>query len=208
MAEEGLQVVTLHDDFYRDGVRVVLAIVISLSVIILAMLGISIYLLFNKPQPMRFPVENDWRVVKPVPVEQSYLSITDLLQWVANSIPKTFNVSFVNYNADLTRSAQYFTGTGWKNFLNQINNYADYNSVQASKFFINSTLAGAPFILNQGLLQGRYAWWVQVPVEITYTSYEKTYTKSLVLQVLVVRVPTLDNLIGVGIENVLVNSSK
>jgi len=47
-----------------------------------------------------------------------------------------------------------------------------------------------------------------MPITINYASYEKTYSKSLVLQVLVVRVPTLTNLAGVGIDNVLVNMTK
>lgn len=206
--EEQLQVVTLRDDFYHDGIYLTLATVIILSIAILAIITISAVLFFHKPRPVSFPVGEDWRVVQPVPVDQPYLSVADMLQWVTTALPMAFNLDFINYNADLTKASQYFTANGWKSALNQININADYNSVQTAKLFVSGSPGGAPFVLNQGLLQGRYAWWVQMPITINYASYEKTYSKSLVLQVLVVRVPTLTNLAGVGIDNVLVNMTK
>jgi intracellular multiplication protein IcmL len=123
---------------------------------------------------------------------------------VNDTLLKVFVFDFNHYNEQLKNASQYFTEDGWKIFLNQLNIYANYNNVQAYKLFVNSSPASAPYLLNEGLLSGRYAWWVQIQVNITYAGYAPPPTKTLTLQVLVVRVPTLNNLMGVGIDNVIV----
>jgi intracellular multiplication protein IcmL len=105
----------------------------------------------------------------------------------------------------LQSNQHYFTENGWKKFLVLLNDYAAYTAVTNAKLFVTSDPIGAPFILNQGLLNGKYSWWVQIPVNINYSN---GYAQALDLQVLVVRVPTLNNLYGVAIENMIVANKK
>lgn len=203
MAEES-RTVELKDDFYRDsfGKVVLIFIVVFLSIVLLV--ALSLYLYLSKPPPMSFPVADEWRVQAPVPLDQPYLSKPEILQWVSEVIPKSFLYDFNHYNDQLKEASQYFTANGWKIFLNQLNNYANYNNVQMYKLFVNSSPTAAPYILSDGLISGRYAWWVQMPINIVYAGFAPPPNKALTLQVLVVRVPTLNNLTGVGIDNVLV----
>lgn len=203
MAEE-FHVVNLRDDFYRDSFGKVVVIIIGILTAIILLVALSIYLYLDKPPPVTFPVDKEWRVIKPVPLDQPYLSRPDLYQWVSDVIQKVFVLDFNHYNDQLKTASQYFTTDGWKVFLNQLNVYANYNNVQAYKLFVNGVPAGAPYLLNDGLLAGRYAWWVQMPITINYAGYSPPPSKTLTLQVLVVRVPTLNNLNGVGIDNVIV----
>lgn len=204
MAEEEWQIVGLKNDFYRDSFGKVVLLIISILFAIILLAAVSVYLHLNKPPPITFPVDAEWRVQPEVPLDQPYLSTPDLLQWVSGAIMKAFVFDFNYYNEQLKTASQYFTPDGWKVFLNQLNIYANYNNVQAYKSFINATPSGAPFILQQGLLSGRYAWWVQMPIELSYASYTGTTKQTLTLQILVVRVSTLNNLTGVGINNVIV----
>lgn len=205
MAEEALHVVELRDDFYRDSFGKVIFIIASIIVSILLMVMVAVYLYLKEPPPVVFPVDAEWRVQPAVPLTQPYLSEPDLLQWVSDVIPRSFIYDFSRYNDQLKQNSQYFTADGWRVFLNQLNNYANYNTVQTNKMFVNGVPAGAPFILNQGLLSGRYAWWIQMPITINYIGNNRTNYQNLTLQILVVRVSTLNNLIGVGIDNVVVS---
>lgn len=205
MAGEELQVVRLRDDFYRDGFYKVLLAVATIIVAIVLLIIVSLYLLGSKPKPVYFSTDNEWRVLAPVPVEQQYLKNPDLAQWVTNVLPQAFTYDFISYTKQLKNLGQYFTANGWQIFLNQLNIYANYNGIQTQKLFVSASAAGAPVVINQGLLQGRYAWWVQMPVNLNYISADKGSTQPLVIQVLVVRVPTLNNISGVGIENMIVS---
>jgi intracellular multiplication protein IcmL len=204
MADENLHVVSIHDDFYRDSFGKVIFIVANIYVAICILLGISFYMHSQKPAPVTFAVGTDWRVMPEIPLDQPYLTTPDMLQWVGETLPKTFMLDFLHYNDQLKEYSRYFTQNGWKVFLNQLNIYANYNTIQNSKLFLNATPAGAPFVLNAGLLSGRYGWWVQIPINLIYTGSVRSRAQSLTLQVLVVRVSTLNNLTGIGIENVIV----
>ena len=204
MVEEGKSVVELRDDFYRDSFGKMTLIIFSFCLAIGLLVAMSFYLYLAKPLPVTFAVADEWRVRPPVPLDQPYLSVPDMLQWVGDVVPKVFVYDFNRYNDQLKVASQYFTPEGWKIFLNQLNIYANYNNVQTYKQFITSAPAGAPFILNQGLLSGKYAWWVQMPITLSYQGNNQSAEKTLTLQVLLVRVSTLDNLIGVAIDNVIV----
>lgn len=207
MADEGSHVVQLRDDFYRDDFAKVILLIAFVCVAVGLLVAVSTYLHMEKPKPVYFSTDKEWRVQASVPLDKPYLSTPDLLQWVSDAVRNAFVYDFNNYNNQLQASTQYFTSDGWKVFLNQLNIYVNYNTVQTNKMFVNPMPSGAPFILQQGLLSGRYAWWVQMPIDLNYISYDRSSKQTLTLQILVVRVPTMNNLSGVGIDNVIVSQS-
>ena len=202
MTEE-MQTLKLRDNFYRDSFSKLMGIILAAAISVGLMIAMSVYLYVIKPPPITFMVGDEWRIQSPVPVDQPYRTTADMLQWVSDVLPNSFNYDFINYDKQLQGVNQYFTANGWKAFLNQLNNYVNYNTVQTNKLFVNGAPASAPFVLNQGLILGRYGWWVQIPITITAKG-NKNSEQNLVFQVLVVRVPTLNNLSGIGIDNVIV----
>lgn len=204
MAEEELNIVRLRTDFYRDGFSKLLLACISIIISIFFLIAISVYFYLEKPLPVYFETDNDWRILPPVPLDQPYLTTADLIQWVSEILPTSFAYDFVNYSKQLKDHQSYFTENGWKIFLGQVNIYANSNDVLSSKLFINTSAAGAPFILNQGILEGKYSWWVQMPINLNYITNEGNKVVPLVIQALVTRISTLNNLNGVAIENMIV----
>lgn len=204
-ATEETGIVELRDSFYRDSFGKVIFVMASFCFAIFALIALFLYLYLAKPPPITFPVGAQMRVLSPVPLDQPYLSTPDLLQWVANVLPKAFDYDFNHYNDQLKATSQYFTNDGWKAFLNQLNNYVNYNNVQANKLFVTGTPSAAPIVLREGVIQdaGTYGWWVQMPIVISYAGYQPPPAKTVTLQVLIVRVSTLNNLTGVGIDNVI-----
>lgn len=201
--DDELQVVRLRNEFYRDGFyKVIIAFVMIMTAI--GMLGgISVYLFLQKPAPVSFLTDGEWRAFPPVPLDKSYKKTPDLLQWVSDTLPSLFNYDFINYQSEQRKLKQYFTDDGWKKFTALLSTYANANVVQTAKLFVNSEATGSPIILNQGLLAGRYGWWVQMPIVIHYSNTDRHYDSSVVLQVLIVRVSTLDNLSGIAIDNMV-----
>lgn len=206
MAEEGLTVVRIHEDFYRDNFRKVILVIVLAVISILLVAAASLYLFLSKPPPVTFMVAKEWRVQAPVPLDQPYLADADVLQWVSNIIPRSFELDFLHYNQQLEGIKQYFTESGYEVFLNQLKNRFDKNELVKNKMFVNSEPTAAPFFINQGILTGRYAWWVQIPIKISYAGMKIFPEAMLTLQVLVVRTDTSDNLTGILIDNVIVDA--
>lgn len=208
MAGEELQVIRLRNDFYRDGFTKVLLALGIVSVAIILLIAASIYLVVAKPSPVAFSTDNEWRVVPPVPLDQPYLSTADLTQWVSLTLPNVFNYDFLHYMAKYKDNQQYFTQNGFNKYIGILNLYAPYNLVSQKKLFVSAAPDGAPFIVNQGLIGGRYSWWLQMPLVIHFGGLERGYSQNVTLQVLVVREPTLNNLSGVVIDNMVIPQQK
>ena len=205
MAEEELNVVVIEDNFYRDSFGRVIFIISCICLSIVFLVGISVYIFINRPPPITFRVADEWRVLAPVPVQQPYLSEADMLQWVSDVIPNVFDMDFLHIDEQLANAKQYFTENGYEVFLNQLNNYAPKDLMLSGKLFSHGEPTRAPVILNQGILTGRYAWMVQIPINISYAGLRNVPVASLMLQVLVVRTDTTNNLNGVLIDNIIVD---
>lgn len=204
MAEENLQVVRLKQDFYRDGLNKVIFALITIGAAIGLLIALTVYFYLTKPPPTTFSSDSEWRILSPVPLDQPYLPVADLVQWVGETVPQLFTFDFVNYARQYKNLEQYFTSKGWQTYLTAVNPYVHASRIQSQKLFVGASLSNAPIISNQGLLEGRYGWWVTMPITISYTSGNKTSTQDIALEVLVIRVSTLNNLYGVAIENFIV----
>jgi hypothetical protein len=117
----------------------------------------------------------------------------------------------MNYNSQSNDIEQYFSQNGWKKLQNLLVTYANPKTVLDSKLFILASPSAAPTVFNQGLinqgsLAGRYGWWVQMPLDIRYTNAEKAYTSSITVKVLLIRVPIVNDLSGIAIEDILVSN--
>lgn len=205
MAEEG-DVVRLEDNFYRDSFGKVIFVISGICVSILFLVAVSLYIFINRPPPTTFRVASEWRVLAPVPIDQPYLSTPDLLQWVSNVVPNLFNLDFLHADTQKDNMRKYFTENGYQVYLNQLNNYVDSTVMTNKKIFTHGAPTRAPAILNQGVLSGRYAWWVQIPVDISYAGGVEIAPVSLTLHVLVVRTDTTNNLMGIAIDNIIVDT--
>lgn len=201
---DAMMMVTLREDFYRDGLGKVTFIAFCICIALSVLILLIIYLHASTPKPIIFSTEDNFRIQAEVPLDQPYLTQSEVLQWVSHAMPAAFNYDFVNYARQLQAAQRFFISDGWRMFVNQLNTYANPALIRSNKLFVTGVAAGAPTILNWGNLNGKIAWWVQMPVTISYAGYRPLPTAVLTLQILVVRVPTTVNLNGVGIANVIV----
>lgn len=204
MTDEELLTGRFCNEYFKDGLSLIVSSVFLLCVSVIMLCGISLWLFFSKPVPVDFKTLDDWRVVPLAPLDQPYITQPILIQWVSNVLPETFTLDFVNYEARMRHAAEYFTSDGWKQFQKAIEFYAGQNALTKAKLFVNASAAGAPFILNQGMIHGTYGWWIQMPLNLIYSSSVPGETRSLTVQALVVRVSTLNDLKGVKIDNIIV----
>jgi intracellular multiplication protein IcmL len=208
MAGEELEIVRLRNDFYRDGFYKVFALLSMLLLAIILLLSGSAFLFFTKPPPVAFFTDNDLRAFPPVPVSKPYIKQADLIQWVSQILPQAFTFDFINYNDELKQLQPYFTPRGWSTLLTQIDIYANASTVQTGRLFVNADANGTPTIPNQGLLGDKYGWWIQMPLTIHKVTAARHDEVAITIQALVIRVPTLNNLTGIQIDNIIVQGTK
>ncbi len=204
MAEEGLQRIRLKDDFYRDGFYKALIAWLALLFVIILLLGLSLYIALTKPAPVDFAADNEWRILPSVPLDVPYLSQADLLQWVSDTLSRVFTYDFVNYNQQASKNMYFFTNNGWEAFTTILPQYVNSNTMFNAKGFLSAYPAGAPKIIQSGLLNGVYLWRIQMPINLNYSSLQTTSQLQLSAEISVVRISTLNNLHGVAIDTISV----
>lgn len=197
----GLGTVMVRNEFYRDGYRSLLRLTLMQGGVILGLLG-AMYFVINVHQPENryFATTEDGRLVPMVPLNEPNLSTPALMSWVAQAATEVMTFGFNDYRRRLQESSRNFTRRGWESFTGALQRSRVIEMVEANQQVVTAAPQGAPIVVSEGLVAGRYQWEIQLPMVLTYQSGSRTRTDKLLITIIVVRVPRLESPNGVGIE--------
>lgn len=204
MAEDALIAVALRNSFYRDGQRktmLVLLISIMGNFVLALMLG---YIITHPPEPKYFATSINGRITPLSPLNQPNQSDPAVLQWANQAAIAAFSYNFVNYQTELQAASGFFTAEGWDQFLNALQQSNNLEAVKSKKLIVSAVATKAPVILQKGILNGRFAWRVQMPMLVTYQSANEFSQANNVVTMLISRVSTLNSPRGIGISQFVV----
>lgn len=204
MSEDALTAVTLRNNFYRDGQRKVVVILL-LSIISNIILGFMLfYIITHPPAPKYFATSINGRITPLFALNDPNQSDSAVLQWANQAAIAAFTYNFVNYRSELQASSGFFTADGWDQFLNALQSSNNLDAVKTKKLVVSAVATRAPVILQKGVLNGRFAWRVQMPLLITYQSASEFTQQNNVVTMLITRVSTLNSPRGIGIAQFVV----
>lgn len=204
MAEDALNAVTLRNDFYRDGQRKIILIVIISMLANFVLAATLIYIITHPPEPKYFATSINGRITPLFPLNEPNQSDSAVLQWANQAAIAAFTYNFVNYRAELQASSGFFTADGWDQFLSALQQSNNLDAVKVKKLIVSAVATRAPIILQKGLLSGKYAWRVQMPILVTYQSASEFTQQNNVVTMLITRVSTLNSPRGIGISQFVV----
>jgi intracellular multiplication protein IcmL len=204
MAEDALVAVALRNKFYKDSQRkVILALLVALAVN--AILGFMLfYVVTHPPEPKYFATSINGRITPLFPLNEPNQSDSAVLQWANQAAIAAFTYNFVNYREELQASSGFFTAEGWTQFLTALQQSNNLDAVKAKKLIVSAVATRAPIILQKGILNGHYAWRVQMPILVTYQSASEITHQNNVVTMLITRVSTLNSPRGIGISQFVV----
>ena len=200
MAEEdALRMITLRNNFYRDNYRrVVLGFLIAIIANIFLVIALG-WSMSHKPEPRYFATTSDGRIVPLYPLTQPVVSQTALLQWANEAAISSFSFDYVSYRKNLQKASEYYTPDGWKSFENALKESGNLETVIAKHLVVTAVATGAPTIIDQSVISGRYAWKIQMPLLVTYESGAQIMRQPMVVTMVVTRVSTLNTPKGIAI---------
>lgn len=197
----GLGQVIVRNEFYRDGYRSLLRLAMIQGIVILGLIGAMYFVIHvHQPENRYFATTEDGRLIPMVALNEPNLSTPALLSWVAQASTEVMTFGFNDYRRRLQESSRNFTRTGWESFTTALQRSRIIEMVEANQQVITAAPQGAPILESEGLVAGRYQWVIQLPLVLTYQSGARTRSESLLVTVVVVRVPRLESANGVGIE--------
>jgi len=208
MAEDASEVIKLRNNFYRDNYKRVVSSVLFLLIINVSLVGVVFYQIANRPEPQYFATSVDGRVIPLYPLSEPMMAPTELLQWASRVAVAAYSYNFVNYRDALQSVQNNFTPDGWKYFEDALKGARNLESVIAKKLVVSAVATAAPVILDQGVINGRYAWKVQMPLLVTYQSASEQTQQPVVVTIVVSRVPTVNMPRGIAIASFVSSTGK
>lgn len=196
-----LGAVVLRNQFYRDGYRSMLKLVVLQGVIILGLIGAMFFVIkVHQPENRYFATTEDGRLVPMVALSEPNLSTPALMSWVAQATTEVMTFGFNDYKRRLQESSRNFTPRGWESFTQALQRSRIIEMVEKNQQVVTAAPQGAPILQSEGVVTGRYQWVVQIPMILSYQAGSQSRSDSLMVTLVVVRVPRLESPSGVGIE--------
>lgn len=200
-AESGLGTVVLRNDFYRDGYRSMLKLAVIQSCIILLLLGAMYFVIHaHQPENKYFATTEEGRLIPILSLDQPNLSSSALTSWVAQASTEVMTFGHNDYRRRLQEASRNFTRRGWESFTKALEDAKTIESITTNQQVISAAPYGAPIVLQEGMVGGRYQWIVQFPLGLTFQSGSKRHNATYLIKAVIVRVPRLESPNGVGIE--------
>jgi intracellular multiplication protein IcmL len=199
MPEDALEVIKLRNNFYRDNYRRVVLALLILILINIFLAGVIFYQIANAPAPKYFATSTDGRITPLYPLSEPMMAPAEVLQWSAQAAVAAYSYNFVNYREALQNVQNSFTPDGWKFFEEALRGARTLEMVITKKLVVSAVATAAPVMLEQGIINGRYAWKVQLPLLVTYQSASEQTQQPIVVTMVISRVPTVNMPRGIAI---------
>lgn len=201
MAENAAEVVKLRNEFYRDNYRRVFIALLFMIIVNIALVGIVYYQFTHRPTPQYFATSSDGKITKLQPLNQPVVSSAVLLQWANRAAVQAYSYNFVNYRKALQDLQNSFTPDGWRNFERALKASRLLETVISKKLVLRAVATGAPVILDQGVVHGRYVWKVNMPLLVNFESVSELSQHPYVITMLVSRVSPINYPEGIAITS-------
>lgn len=202
-SDEAVATILARDAYARERHYLLIRVIMGLLIALGCSSASNLYLATRPPVNHYFATSGDGRLMQLTPVNRPIGSEAELNTWTANSVVQAYTFSFANYRAEQSAAQKNFTPQGWRSFQLALRESNLLQTVIDERYVTTAAPTGAPVLLDSGLVEGRYAYKLQMPMVVTYQSSARTTSQNLMMDIIVVRQPETDNPRGLGIAQLL-----
>jgi hypothetical protein len=128
-----------------------------------------------------------------------------VLSWATNSITEIMTFGFGDYLPHLREQQSRFTKGGWEAFVNAFDKMDIGKLFKERQLVLTTVPSDTAVILSQGPAETGYEWKIQVPVIMTYATNDNvTHRSRAIVTLVITRVPTSQDPIGIAIKTWIV----
>lgn len=144
-------------------------------------------------------------VCEAIPLSEPNVSEARVRNMAADAAIELNSFDYLNWRRQIQNVMNaYMTGNAQKSFSTALDESGIIKRVQDGYYIVTAMLAAQPpRISEQGRINGRYYWKVEVPLVIYYRNKESSRPESRVIEMTIVRVdPSVINPNGIAIDGV------
>lgn len=198
-----LELVILRNAFYRDNYRRALLALLAVIMANILLAGAIFYKFITPPPPQYFAATPDGRIIDVHPLSDPVVTDSFVVQWAANEVRASFSQDYMHWRKQLQDVSSSFTPGGWKYFLQSMQQSNNLKTLTSQKMVSDAQVTGAPQIIEKQVVDGHYAWKIQLPILVTYANKDKTIPMPMDVTLIVMRMPVKDYPQRIAINNFL-----
>ncbi len=130
-----------------------------------------------------------------------YLNRAAVETWAAMAVTSVMTFGFNDIDERFAENRSFFTSDGWRSFNEAMSIGGFRDSVTNNQQIVTSIVMSTPAIVWYGNNMGRFVWIVEAPIAMTIRAGGKAVTRNATVRLTLVRLPTAENPMGIGIDN-------
>ncbi|HAU29970.1 MAG TPA: hypothetical protein DCW68_07695 [Rhodospirillaceae bacterium] len=206
----GLDAVVTRNAFYQDGYRRLIFLAMVEAVAIVVLLGVVLgFVTMWRPQDRFFATTTAGHVIALVPANQPVLDDSRVAEWSRTAFEDILRFNYMDYRERLISMSPDFSERGYATWLSILKRDGFVDSVvnPDNLFSVSTQVTAQPMIVQKGVSGGLYRWRIQMQAVTNFISARpnRSYAVKWNVTLEVVRVPSLHNNSGIGIEQVVLS---
>lgn len=188
------------NNFYRLQYAWLLRIMNFLLISMACLFVYIVYLDYKRPWPRYYQSAADGSINRVYALSRPMVGTKALREWATLVAVQANTFNFSDYEKRLEEMEQYFTPDAWSVFLSSIDQANIVDDLVTKKLIISAVANGATVVTDQRMIGGQYTWRVQVPLLVSYRGGVQPYDQSLIINMLITRVPSRDVPKGIAVK--------
>ncbi|KVV07472.1 DotI/IcmL family type IV secretion protein [Burkholderia ubonensis] len=167
---------------------------INYLVIIAGQFGIILFLLWLTfsyfPLQKYIPTQNAAAICTFDPIDKPNISAAQVVDYAKDAVVTIYSTDYANYRTTITNAADKFMLPEFRSPFMQTMSQSDFLKALVSNQFTVTAITTPnqpPQVVREGVLNGAYAWKVQVPLTFYYTSGRQQHDDRVVAEVTITR---------------------
>ena len=182
------------------------SIKLNFGVMFLLALSISVNGLLGwvalHPDNKYFATEHG-RITPLVGLDRPYRTPADVIQTARDTVTKSFTLDFGHWQGELEDVRPRYDRNGFKSFLAALAGSGILEQVKAKRMDVTAT-TGTGVLAKDGIEDGEFVWYVEMPLELKLNGQTTDMpAQRFKATVRVVRIPTLDNVEGIAVGQLI-----
>ena len=176
--------------------------------------GLSLFSAYQvvkvKTPPQYIQLTEDGRIYPIAPLNVESASDGEIINFATESVKWVNTYDYKNWRDQLQGQAQRFTPSGWENYIQELLETDNLNTVEAEGLVVSAEIVGEATVEKKGVVEkaNSFTWLVTVPVRVSYSSLKEGAANAQnvipsqegVVSLYITRVPLEVSLRGYGIQ--------
>ena len=205
----GWVAIGLRNDFYHDGYRKMIAVMVIGITCLIISIGLTYYAIQKKEQNVYFATDANGALIPLIPLSKPNHSDAIIANWLSMALVDTFDFHFGNLERRLNESAlKWFTSNGATELINALEDSNNFESIRNKQMFVQLSLKHSPIMLKNGKPDWSkyFLWKFQAEGLMTYRTTGEEFTNNVIFTIVVSRRSMLEDPTGLGIAKIIMTN--